>query len=572
MRRRIRQMPPPGVLGPESMELRPRHLRAGEDWCRTFYAVEYPAEIGPGWLSPLLGYPGSIDVALHVEPIPNDTAAMRLRRQRARFESTRRIDLTHQRLADPQLEAAAADADELATAIARGDRRLFRAGLYVTVRAPSEEALEEESHKVTSLASSLMLDLVPASWRPADGWATTLPLGIDAIGGRRSIDTRALAAGFPFASSELNHSGGILYGRNLATGSLVFVDRFALENHNQVILARSGAGKSYLAKLQILRSLYRGIEVLVVDPENEYERLARAVGGTVIRLGAGGARLNPLDLAGAGQPEALTEQALFVHSLIHTLLGAVNADEKAALDAAVLTAYERAGIRSDPRTHARPAPLLGDVAIALTQTETGQHLAARLAPFATGSHRHLFDGPTTVRPEGHLVVLSLRDLPEETKAAGTLLALEAVWRRVARGERRPRIVIVDEAWMLLGAGRELGARFLQRLAKSARKHWCGLTTVTQDADDVLSSDLGRAVLTNASTQILLGQSPQAIGTLAKAFRLSAGEQAFLTSCDRGEGLVCVGTERAAVGFIASEEEHNTATSSPEEIAAIEEAG
>jgi type IV secretory pathway VirB4 component len=552
------------------MEVFPRRLRAGETWCETFAVLGYPREVAPGWLSPLLAYPGPVDVALHVEPVPNDEAVRHLRRQLARFESTRRIEAKQERLADPEMETAAQDATELAGQLARGEGRLFRVGLYVTVRAPSEEALEREVHRVRAVCASLLLDARPVTFRASQGWLSTLPLGIDALRLRRTFDTRALAAAFPFASAELESAGGIFLGRNVTTGGLVFVDRFALENHNQVILARSGAGKSYLAKVQILRSLYEGIQVLVVDPEDEYRRLAEAVGGIVIGLGGTGDRLNPLDLAEAGKPEALPDQALFLHSITPSLVGETSTQEKALLDRAVLAAYERAGITADPRTHARPAPLLGDVVARLRDEDGGSLLANRFEPYVSGSHRSLFDGPATVRPEGHLVVFSLRNLPEELKTVGTLLALDAVWRTVSRGERRPRVVVVDEAWWLLGAGRDAGARFLQRLAKSARKHWCGLTTITQDVADVLSTELGQAVVTNAAHQVLLGQSPQAMEVLARAFNLSAGEQSFLLTCDRGQGILAVGTERAALQVVASEAEHRLATSDPAELAALGE--
>ncbi len=564
-----RSKKPSGFLLPDSIELEPRRLRAGDTWCQSFAVTGYPREVGPGWLTPLLGYPGRLDVALHVEPLPNEVAALRLRRQMARLESTRRIGASRLRLADPEVDAAATDAGELAASIARGEGRLFRVGLYFTVRAATREGLEAEATKVRSLAASLLLDVRPTTFRVAEGWVTTLPIALDALDLKRTFDTHALAACFPFAGAELNHEAGVLYGRNASTGGLVFCDRFGLENHNQVILARSGAGKSYFAKLTLLRSLYRGIEALVVDPENEYERLAHAVGGVVLRLGAGGARLNPLDLFTPGRPGALLEQCLFVHALIQTLLGELSAEERACLDGAILTAYERAGITADSRTHARPAPLLRDLVAVIAEGAEGASLARRLQPFATGSHRGLFDAPTTLRPEGHLVVFSLRDVPEELKSAATLLALNAVWKRVTHPERKPRLVVVDEAWWLLRSGLEHAARFLHRLAKSARKNWCGLTTITQDVSDVLGSDLGQAVLTNATSHVLLGQSPQAAGALSKAFCLSEGEIAYLASCDRGEGLFSVGTERVQLRVEASEEEGRLISTSPEFLAELE---
>ena len=558
------------LLGPDSIEVFPRRVRLGETWCETVVVTGYPRQVRPGWLQPLLSYPGAADVALHIEPFPAQLAADRLRRQLGRLESTRRIDQQHSKLPDPGLEAAVEDTSDLAARLARGEDRLFRVGLHVTVRAESQGALDKEVTAVRSLASSMLLDTRPVTFRALEGFVSALPLGLDALKLNRTFDTTALATTFPFASTEIEMAGGILLGRNAASGSLIFSDRFALDNHNQVIFAHSGAGKSYLAKLMVLRSLFHGIEVMVVDPDNEYGRLAKAVGGAVVDLGPDREAINPLDLARASKEDALTEAALFCHTLCSTLLKGTTAEERAALDRAILAAYGECGITSDPHTHVRPAPVLGHVLDLLGQSSIERSLAVRLRPFVEGSHRGLFDRPTTVKPDGHLVVFSLRDVPEdppEIRAAAILTALDAIWRRVRSGERKPRIVVVDEAWMLLGE--DSAARFLGRLAKSARKYWCGLTTVTQDMGDVLSSQLAQAVLTNSATQVLLGQSSQAIPALAQAFRLSEGEQSFLQTCDQGHGLFCSGTERAALHVVASPEEHVLVTSKPAELAVMD---
>src|SRR6266545_1455955 len=425
---------PGGLLGPDAIEVARRWLRVGGIWCRTLAVTDYPREVPLGWLEPVLAAPGTLDVALHVEPIPPLVAAERLRRQLARLESTRRLDTDKGRLPDFQAEAAADDAAELARRLAHGQDRLFRIDLYMTIRAHTQQELDEQTDTIRALLGSLLLTSHPATFRTLQGWATTLPIGVDSLKLRRTFDTEALAAGFPFASAELPHTDGVLYGRNLNSQGLVFWDRFAQRNYNTVLLAPSGAGKSYLAKLEALRWLYRGVEVFVVDPEREYQRLAEAVGGTYLRLGAPGVRLNPFDLPQPSGTEAdrdaLTHRALFLHTLISLLLGGQPApQEAAALDRAILAAYKAKGISADPRTHARPAPLLADLAAALTRdTQPGaQTLAARLQQFVTGSHRGLFDGPTTARPEGHLVVFSLRELPDELAGVGTLLVVDAIW-------------------------------------------------------------------------------------------------------------------------------------------------
>ena len=483
------------LLGPHAIEVHAGQLRLGDGVCRSFAITGFPREVGPGWLQPLLEHPARVDVALHIEPVPTQLAADRLRRQLARLESTRRADSAKGRLADPQIEVAAEDAHDLASRLARGEGKLFRLGLYLTVHAPTEAALDAQCARLRALVGSLLLDPKPVTFRALAGWLTTLPLGLDRLGMRRTIDTAALAAAFPFTTTGLTTSGtpspagtaGVFYGVTATGSGIVCWDRFAQDNHNSVILARSGAGKSYLAKLEALRSLYAGIQVTVIDPEDEYGRLGHAVGGACLRLGSPGVHLNPFDL-GAG-PDALTRRCLFAHTLTAVLLGGPpDPAATAALDRGLLATYASVGISSDPRTHGRPAPLLADLTRTLTEDgdPAGQNLALRLAPYVTGSYRGLFDGPTSTRPDGHLVVFSLRDLPDELKTVGTLLTLDAVWQQVTDPARKHRrLVVVDEAWLLMRD--PAGAKFLFLMAKSARKHWCGLTVVTQDAADLLGS-------------------------------------------------------------------------------------
>jgi type IV secretory pathway VirB4 component len=567
---------PVGLPGPHAVQVNSATVEVGGLWHRTLAVTGYPREVGPGWLEPLLDHPGPIDVALHLQPVATAVAAERLRRQRARLESSRRLETAHGRLPDPQVEAASVDAQELAGRLARGEGCLFQVGLYVTIRGHSPTELDADTARVQALLASLLLDAHPTTFRALQGWVSTLPLGLDRLALHRTMDTRAVAATFPFASADLPlpaGDGGVLLGRSPATGGLVCWDRWAQPNFNQVILARSGAGKSYLAKLEALRWLYQGVQVLVVDPEHEYARLTAAVGGAYLRLGHPGVHLNPLDLG--TEPDALTRRALFTHTLVAVLVGsALDPAAAAVLDRAVLAAYAARGITSDPRTHPRPAPLLADLTQALADDPdpAGAALAARLTPFTTGSFRGLFEQPTSTHPDRHLLVLSLGDLPEELKPVGTLLALDTLWRQVSVHEPpRRRLVVVDEAWWL--AQQPAGARFLARLAKSARKHWCALTVVTQDAGDLLATDLGQAVVANAATQVLLGQAPQAIDRLTAAFSLTQGERQLLLAARVGEGLLAgPGGQRAAFCGLAAPFEHGLVTSDPAELAAAAAVG
>ncbi|BCL14663.1 VirB4 family type IV secretion system protein [Micromonospora sagamiensis] len=564
------------TVAPASVEVTPRWLRVGDGYTATLVVTGYPAEVGPAWLEPLLSYPGRVDVTLHIDPLPAPVAAARLRKQRARLESSRRADAERGKLVDPYTEAAAQDATDLADRLARGAAKLFRVGLYVTVHARSEEELLQACARVKAAAASTLLEVQPATWRQLAGWTTTLPLASDGLRMLRTMDTAAVAAAFPLASPDLPAplpgepaaTGGVLYGTNPAGNGVVWWDRFAQDNYNSVVLARSGAGKSYFVKLETLRHLYTGVQVSIIDPEDEYLRLADAVGGTVVRLGAAGVRVNPLELpAGDTRPDVLTRRGLFLHTLISVLVGHLPPPtERAALDRAILTVYRQAGITADPRTHRRPAPLLRDLAatLAADADPAAAQLAARLSPWVDGSFKDLFDGPTTTRPDGHLVVWSLRQLPDELRTVGTLLALDSIWRQVdappAGGPPPRRIVVVDEAWLLMRDGE--GAKFLFRLSKAGRKRHTGLTVVTQDAADVLGTDLGQAVVANAATQILLRQAPQAIDAVGDAFGLTAGERRLLLAARRGHGLLVSGTNRTAFEAISSDTEHALATTNP----------
>jgi type IV secretory pathway VirB4 component len=579
------------AVGPDSVEVSPRWLRLGWGYAATFTVTGYPATVTAPWLEPILSWPGRLDVAIHIEPIRADTAAGQLRRQRAKLESSRRIDADKGRLGDPGIDAAADDAAELADRIARGAAKLFRTGVYITVHAASADALAEACAQVRAAAASMLLDLQPVTHRHLQGWTSTMPLGADAIRMRRILDTYALAAAFPLASPDLPAplpgdqppSAGVLYGVNLASAGVVMWDRWIQDNHNSVVLARSGAGKSYLVKLEVLRNLYHGVHVAVVDPEDEYVRLAERVGGTAVQLGAPGVRLNPLDIPAADRrPDALTRRALFLHTVIAVLVGTASGgasaadagmrpEETAALDRAIIDTYHQAGITADPATWDIPAPLLRDLASTLEAGDdpAAKRLAARLTPWVTGSFKDLFDGPTTSRPDGHLVVWSLRHLADEVKTIGTLLALDHIWRtidtppttpppgRAARPRTaRRRLVVVDEAWIMLRDG--AAATWLFKMAKAARKRIAGLAVVTQDAADVLGTELGQAVIANSATQILMRQAPQAIDRVADAFGLTDAERHLLLSARRGEALLVAGSHRVRFEVVSSAEEHQLA--------------
>ncbi|MBF6238702.1 PrgI family protein [Nocardia otitidiscaviarum] len=569
-------------FAPQSLTVGARHVEVGSDFVATLAVTGYPREVAGGWLAPLLAHPGRVDLALHIEPIDPVTAANRLRRQQARLESSRGHNAAYGLLPDPQLDVAAEDAADLSARVARGEGRLFRVGLYLSVHASTEAELAEEASAVRALAASLLVDTCHLTYRAVPAWTATLPMGLDPVKVTRTFDTDALAAAFPFTSPQLpvadpvsaHRPEGVLYGRDAASG-LVFWDRFSetIHNHNMVVLGRSGAGKSYLVKSELLRSLQRGIEVIVIDPEDEYRRMADAVGGTYLQLGAPGVRLNPFDLEVHTRPDgrrsapadALTRRKLFLHTVIRVLLGEQTPAQRATLDTALTATYAAAGITEDPSTWTRPSPTLGVLAEQLRAcgSSVGVELADALGPFvAGGAFAGLIDGETTTAPDGGFVVFSLRELPDELKTLGTLLALDVTWRRVSNpATRRPRLVVVDEAWWMLR--QDAGGEFLFKAAKSFRKYWAGLTIATQDCADVLATEMGRAIIANAATQVLLRQAPQAIDEVAAAFALSDGERGFLLAADRGQGLLAVGTDRTVFASLASDFEESLITTTPQ---------
>jgi type IV secretory pathway VirB4 component len=545
-----RQTPPStgSWFGPGGIEAHAKRLQIDGMYAATLTLTGYPAEVLPGWLEAIYTYPARIDVAIHAEPVAPLAAASRLRKQRARLEAGRRGDAERGRLEDPIAEAAAHDAADLAHRVARSSAKLFKAAIHLTAYADSEDQLAAILAEAKGLLAAQLATTTPATFRQLEGWTATLPVGLDRLGPPRTLATEALAACLPIASPDLTRLddsadggvAGVLWGLNTATGNPVFWDRWGQQNHNSVVLGASGSGKSYLAKTDLLRELYRGTTVSVIDPEGEYAALAGAVGGTVVPLGAPGARINPLTLPDphAAAPDALARRALDLHALVGVLVGEHDADEgRAALDHATLRAYQDAGITPDPRTWSAPAPDLAAVTTLLRQNPdaAAQRLAARLDPFVAGSFGGLFDSPTSHRLDGHLTVYTLTDLPEQLKTAAMLLVLSEVWRQAAAADGQRRMVLIDEAWVLMKD--PVAAAFLFRLAKSARKHALALAMVTQDAADVLGSELGAAVVANAATQVLLRQAPQAIDAVADAFHLSAGERAFLLTCPRGNALL-----------------------------------
>ncbi len=540
-----------------------------DDWYfRSLFVAGYPRFVTANWLAPLINFDHSLNISMFVYPVESKSTLDDLRRKIAEMEAEISTDLQRGRVVDPSTQAKLEDALSLQDQLVKGAERFFQFGLYVTIPAKSESELNQVTKQVSSTLGSLLITTAPALLQQADGFKTTLPACIDHLMVTRNMDTTSLATTFPFTSSELTSNEGVLYGLNEHNGSLVIFDRFSLENANTVVFAKAGAGKSYLVKLEILRSLMFGTEIIIIDPENEYKTLSDAVGGEYINFSFNSpCRLNPFDLSAltdTSDENELNLKILSLHSLFKVIMGVLSPAEEAILDRALVATYKMKGITPDPQTQKLPPPLMEDLYKALVGMEEPQAgaLADRIEKFVKGSFRGIIDQPSNVNLKNPFTVFSVRDLEDSLKPIAIFIILDYIWTKMRR-DLKKRLLIVDEAWYLMRSPDS--AAFLYGIAKRARKYFLGLTTITQDVEDFLSTDYGKAIVTNSSIQVLMKQSPAAIDKVAQVFYLSEGEKHLLLSSEVGEGLFFAGNNHVAIRVVASPDEHKLITTKPSEI-------
>jgi conjugal transfer ATP-binding protein TraC len=562
------------LIAPPSIEVTGDHVRIGTRFARTLYIYGYPRQIFTGWLSPIINLDEILDLSLFIYPVESQVVLNNLRRKVGQLEASYAINQEKGRVRDPALEAAIMDAEELRDKLQVGEERFFRFGLYCTLYADSLDDLKNIQRKVEGIFGQSLVYTKTASMQQEPGFNSTLPLAYDQLQVSRNMNTGALSTSFPFTSAELSRNEGVLYGINRHNNGLVLFDRFSLENANMVVFAKSGAGKSFAIKLEALRSLMLGTEVIVVDPEDEYRALCEAVGGSYLRLSlASQNRLNPFDLPRVLDSEdadnALRANIITLHGLLRLMMGGEAAPltpaEDADLDVAIINTYAKAGITNDPLTHGATPPTMNDLYKTLAEMSgNGPSLAQRLRKYTTGTFAGIFSEQSNVDLYNKFVVFNIRDLEDELRPVGMYIVLNYIWNKV-KSDKRKRILIVDEAWQLMKF--EDSANFMFSIAKRARKYFLGLTTISQDVDDFLSSRMGRAVVSNSSLQLLLKQAPSSVDIVGETFKLTSEEKARLTTFPVGEGLFFAGLNHVIIRVLASQTEAQLISTTPQQQAA-----
>jgi len=565
------------LIAPSSIEIHSSYFRLGTKYGRTIYVYGYPRQIYTGWLSSIINIDEVLDLSMFIYPVDTTVVMNNLRKKVTQLEASMSINSEKGKTRDPGLEAAIQDAEELRDQLQVGAERFFRYGLYITIYADSIDELGEVQHKIETIFGQQLVFSKVASSQQEQGMNSTIPQMTDQLQIRRNMNTGAISTSFPFTSADLTDNSGILYGVNMHNNGLVIFDRFRLENANMVVFAKSGAGKSFTVKLEALRSMMTGADILIIDPENEYQKLSDAVGGSYIRLSLNSdTRINPFDLPRVIDTEeaddALRANLVTLHGLLRLMLGGsqqaangqlmagLNPAEEADLDQGLIDTYARAGITSDPLTHQSLPPTISDLYDTLLHMGgTGPQLAQRLRKYTTGTFAGIFSQQSNIDINNNMVVFNIRDLEDELRPVAMYIVLSHIWNTV-RSQQKKRMLIVDEAWQLMKY--DDSANFLFSLAKRARKYALGLTTITQDVEDFMGSKMGRAIVANSSMQLLLKQSSSAVDVLSDVFKLTEEERKRLANFPVGQGLFFAGQNHVHIQIIPSETEQQLVSTTP----------
>jgi type IV secretory pathway VirB4 component len=561
------------VIAPSALQITPRALNLGEKTARTFFVISYPRFLTTGWFSPIVNLDRVFDVSIFVHPMDTTSVLRQFQKKVAEVESQISIREDKGLVRDPVLDTAYSDLEYLRDQLQQAQEKMFEVGLYITIYGDSRDDIDKAESEIRSILESRLVYIKPALFQQGPGFKSVLPIAEDELGIHSKLNSSPLSSIFPFISFDLTSDRGILYGINRHNSSLVLFDRFSLENYNSVVFAKSGAGKSYMTKLEIIRSLMFDADVIVIDPEREYEYLAETTGGRYFNISLSSQHhINPFDLPIPREDEnpsdVLRNNIITLVGLFRIMFGGLTPEEDAIIDRAITETYALKDITADADFANLEPPLLSDFELVLSGMEGSESLVQRLSKYTHGTWSGFINRPTNIDMNKRFVVFSVRDMEDELKPVAMYLVTHHIWNMV-RKQLKKRLLIIDEAWWMMKS--EDTASFLFGIAKRGRKYYLGLATITQDVADFLSSSYGKAMITNSSIQILLRQSPTSIDLVQDTFKLSDEEKYLLLESDVGEGIFFAGLKHVAIKVIASYTEDQIITSDPSQILAIKKA-
>jgi len=564
------------LIAPAAIKINPRHIRIGETLAQTIFVIAYPRYLNSNWFSPIINIDMPIDISMFIHPIDTYEILRTLRKSATRVESQVHIEQEKGLTRDPALETAMQDIDKLRDELQQGTEKFFRFGIYITAYGETEKELNDLTRSIEAILEARLVYVKPAIFKTEQGFNSTLPLANDELDIGVSMNGAPLSTTFPFVSSTLSNNSGILYGINRHNNSLIIFDRFEMENANMVVFAKSGAGKSYTIKLEILRSMMLGSDIIVIDPENEYKHLSETVGGTFIKISLNSENhLNPFDLPRIREDEdpgdVLRNNIANLLGLLHIMLGNITPEEDSILDRAIRETYAVRDITPEANLNlltSESYPTMRDLHQVLRSMDGGENLAIRLEKYTEGVFSGFLNNTTNIKVDNQMVVFNIRDMEEELRPVAMFTVMQFIWNEM-RTTLKKRLVIVDEAWVMMKY--EDAASFMFGIAKRCRKYYAGLTTITQDVNDFLASRYGKAIVTNSSIQLLMKQSPAAIDTISETFYLTDQEKFLLLESNIGKGIFFAGTKHVAIKVVASYSEDQIITTDPAQLLRVEQA-
>jgi type IV secretory pathway VirB4 component len=561
------------LIAPSAFRVTQNSVEVSGKLARTFFVLSYPRFLSVDWLAPIISLDVAMDMSMFIYPMDTAEIMKKLRNKVGQLESSMKMGQEKGNVRDPMLETAYSDVEGLRNRLQQGTERYFRFSIYFTIYANEQKDLDQATATMESLLGSKLIVTKPAVMQMEQGFNSTLPLGNDELGIANNMNTEPLSTTFPFVSSELTSNDGILYGINRHNNGLILFDRFQMENANSVIFAKSGSGKSYAVKLEILRSMMMGTDVIVIDPENEYKHLSDAVGGSFMSISLNSSsRVNPFDLPpgieGESNEDILRSAVVNLLGLMNLMLGKLNPTEESIMDRALWETYAKKDITANSNMTNVEPPIMQDLVEILGGMVGGESLSQRLTKYTEGTFSGIFNQSSNINLSNQLVVFSVRDLEDTLRPIAIYVILNYIWN-IVRSSLKKRILVIDEAWWMMQ--HDDSALFLSNMAKRARKYYLGVTTITQDVSDFLKSSYGNPIVNNSSIQLLLKQSPAAIDKITETFHLTEGEKYLLLESDVGEGIFFAGLKHVAIKIIASYMEDQIITTDPKRVLEIEEA-